>query len=65
MPFMTQVGDIPTQSTKSAVMTKFKGVDLTGDVTTRDASRSPAAPNMMPDDQGFPAKRPGLSLIHI
>ena len=41
MPFMTQVGDIPTQSTKSAVMTKFKGVDLTGDVTTMDASRCP------------------------
>ena len=59
MPFMTQVGDIPTQSTKSAVMARFRGVDLTGDVTTMDASRSPAAPNMMPDDQGFPAKRPG------
>ena len=34
MPFMTQVGDIPTQSTKSAVMARFRGVDLTGDVTT-------------------------------
>ena len=59
MPRLTDVGDLPTQTVKSAVLSSFKGVDLTDDVTTMDASRSPDAPNMMPDDQGFPAKRPG------
>lgn len=59
MPTMTNVGNIPTASVKSMALQAFKGVDLTGDITTIDPSRSPAAPNMMPDAQGFPAKRPG------
>jgi hypothetical protein len=40
-------------------LSKFRGVDLTSSVVNVDLRRSPDAPNMIPDADGFPAKRPG------
>ena len=55
MPKMTDVGDIPRTTVKSAVLDAFLGVDLTSSVVNVDKRRSPDAPNMMPDADGYPA----------
>lgn len=63
MPKMTDVGDIPRTTVKSAVLDAFLGVDLTSSVVNVDKRRSPDAPNMMPDADGYPAKRPGYHTV--
>ena len=40
----------------------FRGVDLSSPPAHVAPSRSPDAPNMMPDFSGKPVKRPGYSL---
>lgn len=43
---------------------KFRGVDMTSGVVNVDNTRSPDAPNMMPDANGYPVKRPGYELLN-
>lgn len=63
MPQMTNVGAVPTAQQKSMVLERFRGVDLTSGVTNVDKSRSPDAPNILPDADGYPAKRPGWHTV--
>lgn len=44
--------------------TQFRGVDFSTDSTQVDASRSPAAQNIISDMKGFPEKRLGWRYIH-
>lgn len=48
---------------KRVILGTFKGVDLTSGAASVDPARSPDAPNMMPDANGFPVKRPGFALM--
>ena len=43
----------------TTLYSKFKGVDKASDPTNIDNSRSPYAPNLISDTDGFPEKRPG------
>lgn len=43
----------------TALYSRFKGVDKASDPTNIDNSRSPYAPNLISDSDGFPEKRPG------
>ena len=43
----------------TTLYSKFKGVDKASDPTNIDNSRSPYAPNLISDSDGFPEKRPG------
>ena len=54
---------IPEVSTRAVTLEKFRGVDLSSSVTNVAATRSPAAPNMMPSTDGFPVKRPGWHAV--
>lgn len=63
MPQMTRMGNPPTAQQRGIVLDRFRGVDLTSGVTNVDKSRSPDAPNMMPDADGYPAKRPGWHTV--
>ena len=54
---------IPEVSTRAVTLEKFRGVDLSSSVTNVAATRSPAAPNMMPSADGFPVKRPGWHAV--
>ena len=49
-------------SQRQLTLDTFKGVDLTSGAASVDPRRSPDAPNMMPDANGFPVKRPGYWL---
>ncbi len=51
------------QGRRSIVLDRFRGVDLTSGPMNVDASRSPDALNMMPNDDGFPVKRKGYNTI--
>ncbi len=42
-------------------ISRFRGVDLSSPPAHVDSSRSPDAPNMMPDFSGKPVKRPGYA----
>ncbi len=44
-------------------ITSFAGIDLSSAPADIDKRRSPEAPNMMPDSQGNPVKRPGFDLF--
>ncbi|MBQ5755517.1 MAG: hypothetical protein IIV90_07580, partial [Oscillospiraceae bacterium] len=52
----------PGNSQRQLTLDTFKGVDLTSGAASVDPRRSPDAPNMMPDANGFPVKRPGYWL---
>lgn len=63
MPQAPRSRDWSTPKSYSAELSKFRGVDLTSSVVNVDTSRSPDAPNLMPDADGFPSKRPGWETI--
>ena len=48
----------------TTIYSKFKGVDKASDPTNIDNSRSPYAPNLISDSDGFPEKRPGWRTLH-
>ncbi len=48
---------------KTIRVSDFRGVDLSSPPANVSPSRSPDAPNMMPDFSGKPVKRPGYSLV--
>lgn len=50
---------VNSNARKSVVINDFKGVDLTNDRNNVDKTRSPEAPNIMPDANRMPVKRPG------
>ena len=45
---------------RQILIDSFGGIDLSSSPTDVDKSRSPDAPNMMPDTKGNPKKRPGF-----
>lgn len=59
MPQMPRGRQWSSPATYTVELSKFRGVDLTSSVVNVDLRRSPDAPNMIPDADGFPAKRPG------
>lgn len=63
MPQAPRARDWSTPKSYSVELSKFRGVDLTSSVVNVDSSRSPDAPNLMPDADGFPSKRPGWETI--
>ena len=63
MPSIPNIGSIPADDIKQLVLETFKGVDLTSAVTDVAIYRSPAAPNMLPDGDGFPVKRRGYTAL--
>ena len=46
-------GAAPTIQTNAVVLERFLGVDLTSSPVSVDKARSPDAPNMMPDQDGY------------
>ena len=65
MPTAPNIGSIPADDVRQLVLETFKGVDLTSAPTDVALYRSPAAPNMMPDGDGFPVKRRGYAAMRI
>ena len=65
MPTAPNIGSIPAEDIRQLVLETFKGVDLTSAPTDVALYRSPAAPNMMPDGDGFPVKRRGYAAMRI
>lgn len=64
MPELTTPrGNIPQRAQSSLKLEKFRGVDLTSGAVNVDKSRSPDAVNIMPDEDGFPIKRPGWRCV--
>ena len=59
MPQMPRGRQWSLPATYTVELSKFRGVDLTSSVVNVDLRRSPDAPNMILDADGFPAKRPG------
>jgi len=59
MPQIPRGRQWSSPATYTVELSKFRGVDLTSSVVNVDLRRSPDAPNMIPDADGFPAKRPG------
>lgn len=59
MPQAPRARNWSTPKSYEVELSKFRGVDLTSSVVNVDPSRSPDAPNLMPDADGFPSKRPG------
>ncbi len=59
MPQMPRGRQWSSPATYTVELSKFRGVDLTSSVVNVDLRRSPDAPNMIPDADGFPSKRPG------
>lgn len=51
-------------ATYTMTMEKFRGVDLSSGESAVASYRSPDAPNMMPDRDGYPVKRPGYTVVH-
>ena len=62
MPKLTTPGPPPRVKTEMATLAEFKGVDITSNDMQVAPYRSPEAPNMMPDADGFPTKRPGYEM---
>lgn len=52
--------EVKTPETYTMTYSKFKGVDFKSAITEVDPSRSPYAPNMIAQENGFPQKRTGL-----
>lgn len=66
MPKLLNVGNLSNPTVYQTTLENFKGVDLSSGETACAAYRSPDAPNMMPDRDGFPVKRPGYrTLAHL
>ena len=63
MPMGATGGAPPSVPIKTVELSRFKGVDFTSSDVNVDLSRSPEAPNMMPDADGFPCKRPGYHTV--
>jgi hypothetical protein len=55
----TPPGNIPKSETNTLKLERFRGIDLTSGVVNVHETRSPDAVNIMPDEDGFPKKRPG------
>ena len=53
-------GNVPAKNILE--ISSFRGVDLSSAPADIDKSRSPDAPNMMPDSKGNPIKRTGFFL---
>lgn len=56
-------GVIPESTEKTIVLEKFMGVDLSSNPVNVSMRRSPEAPNMMPDEDGYPRKRTGYKTV--
>lgn len=63
MPRKTTPGTPPSQGMRGVRMERFRGVDFSSHAVNVDESRSPDAPNMMPDADGYPTKRPGWQAV--
>ncbi|MBQ7875498.1 MAG: hypothetical protein IJ306_10180, partial [Oscillospiraceae bacterium] len=63
MPEMMNFGEISSPVKKVLEITSFAGIDLSSAPADIDSSRSPDAPNMMPDSKGNPIKRTGFSVL--
>ncbi len=63
MPSQMNFPAVAAPQRRTWTVNSFRGIDLSSSPTDIDKSRSPDAPNMMPDAKGNPIKRPGFSLI--
>lgn len=63
MPEITTPKTAPANTKKLLSFNQFTGVDLTSGMLNVDPWRSPDAPNMMPDEDGFPKKRYGYQTV--
>ena len=64
MPEMIRTAAPRNPTIYQMTMEKFKGVDLSSGESAVATYRSPEAPNMMPDRDGYPVKRPGFTVMH-
>ena len=62
MPELTGVPGARGPALRRMEIGKFRGVDLTSGKFNCEPNRSPEAPNMLPDADGFPVKRKGFTL---
>ncbi len=63
MPKAISYRNVSKPTEKVLEITSFAGIDLSSAPADIDKSRSPNAPNMMPDSKGNPVKRPGFTFI--
>lgn len=63
MPRTTTPGNPPALGMRGVRLEQFRGVDFSSNAVNVDESRSPDAPNMMPDADGYPTKRPGWKAV--
>ncbi len=56
-------GGLSSPTVYQVDMERFRGVDLSSGESAVETYRSPDAPNMMPDRDGFPVKRPGYTVL--
>lgn len=63
MPEFMAVGTLTDPKVYEKTLEKFRGLDLTGGENACAEYRSPDAPNMMPNRDGFPIKRPGYRTL--
>lgn len=63
MPQLPKSRSWPVPAARTLALTRFAGVDLTSGPLGVEVSRSPDAPNLRPDENGFPVKRTGYHLV--
>ena len=59
MPDFINAGSLSDPKVYQKTLEKFRGIDLTSGENACAEYRSPDAPNMMPNNDGYPIKRPG------
>lgn len=63
MPMAVNLGAPSEPDVETIQLEKFKGVDFTSSDVNVDIRRSPDAPNMIPDEDGYPCKRTGWHTV--
>lgn len=64
MPKLLNVGNLTNPTVYTKTMERFRGVDLSSGENACAEYRSPSAPNMMPNADGYPMKRPGYRVLY-
>lgn len=65
MPKAIRLNTAKDPTLHQTTMSRFRGVDLSSGESAVAEYRSPDAPNMMPDRDGYPVKRPGYTVQQV
>lgn len=64
MPKLLSVGNLSNPTVYAKTLEHFRGIDLSSGENECAEYRSPDAPNMMPNADGYPMKRPGYRILY-